>query len=87
MFDATTAERYGVLTEVANEPVAAALELARHIAAQSPFAVRRAKQLVNEGVARGGDAGLALEEQLQLECLQSTEFRAKMAAALGKGQK
>ena len=59
VFDGDEAARLGVVTRVADDPLAAARELAAEIAARSPDAVRAAKRLYDEswtGDARA-DAG------------------------------
>ena len=45
----------GLVTRLADDPLAAALELAREIAARSPDAVRRAKRLFDEGWTGSAD--------------------------------
>ncbi len=48
VFDGAEAARLGVVTRVADDPLAAARELAAEIAARSPDAVRAAKRLYDE---------------------------------------
>jgi enoyl-CoA hydratase/carnithine racemase len=56
----------GVCTRVADDPRAAALELAREIAGKSPDAIRAGKKLLNASVEVGVAEGLALESSLQI---------------------
>ena len=63
--------RYGLVEELADDAVAAALELAAHIAALPPTAVAMAKRIVYQG------AGLPLAVALELE-LESA-YRAKQS--------
>jgi enoyl-CoA hydratase/carnithine racemase len=55
----------GLATRVADDPRAAALALAREIAARSPEAVRAAKRLLNASVQVSLAEGLKLEEETQ----------------------
>lgn len=68
------AQRLGLVTRLADDPLAAALELAREIAANSPDAVRRAKRLFDEGWAGSAAETLALEARLQGELIRGGNF-------------
>ena len=59
------AKEMGIATHLAEDPHAAAMELAQEIAARSPDAVRAAKRLWNESVQGSVEEGLALEARLQ----------------------
>jgi enoyl-CoA hydratase/carnithine racemase len=59
----------GLATHLADDPLAAATELAREIASKSPDAIRAAKRLFNTAVNSGVREGLELEEQLQLSLM------------------
>jgi enoyl-CoA hydratase/carnithine racemase len=61
----TEAVALGLATHVADEPVEAALALAREIAERSPDAVRAAKRLFDGAFFGSLEAGLRLEEELQ----------------------
>lgn len=61
----TEAKELGLATHVAEDPRAAALELAREIATRSPDAVRAAKKLLNEATLGSVADGLRLEAELQ----------------------
>jgi enoyl-CoA hydratase/carnithine racemase len=72
----------GLVTRVAEDPRAAALELAREIAAKSPDAIRAAKRLLNEASRAPAADGLALEAELQRRLLGSPNQIAAAQAAL-----
>jgi enoyl-CoA hydratase/carnithine racemase len=59
----------GLATRVSDDPHAAARALAREIAEKSPHAIRAAKQLLDASHDVGVEAGLALEEKLQLSLI------------------
>lgn len=59
--DAAQAERWGLVTELADDPLAAATELATLIAGKSPSAIRAAKRLI--AMAEVSDAAAVLEEE------------------------
>jgi enoyl-CoA hydratase/carnithine racemase len=59
-FDAVQMQRWGLVTELAEDPRAAALALAQNIAGNSPAAVRAAKRLIGVAETKGrGDVLLA----------------------------
>jgi len=78
------AQRIGLVTRLADDPRAAALELAGEIAMRSPDAIRRGKRLLNEAVWAHAEESLALEESLQRELLGSPNQIAAVQAALAK---
>lgn len=59
--DAAQAERWGLVTEIADDPLAAAQALAETIAGKSPSAIRAAKRLI--GMAETNDAVAVLEAE------------------------
>jgi enoyl-CoA hydratase/carnithine racemase len=75
----------GLVTRLAEDPLAEALALAETIAGQSPDAVRAAKQLFNRGWDCSEREALALEAELQLRILgranQMEAVRAGMSGA------
>lgn len=79
---ANEALRIGLVTRIADDPRASALELAREIAARSPDAIRRGKRLLNEAARARSEDALALEEKLQRELLGSPNQVAAVQAAL-----
>jgi enoyl-CoA hydratase/carnithine racemase len=81
--DAAEAAEVGLLTRLADDPLAVARALAAAIAARSPDAVRAAKRLANEAFWGGPERGLALEEELQRGLLGSANQIAAVTAKLG----
>ncbi len=65
ILEAAEACELGLLTRIAEDPHAQAMELARTIAARSPDAVRAAKKLFEDSWHASPEAGLQLEESLQ----------------------
>jgi len=61
----TEAVALGLATRVADDPRAAALEVAAEIAGRSPDAIRAAKQLLDRSGVGSVEEGLRLEESLQ----------------------
>jgi enoyl-CoA hydratase/carnithine racemase len=80
VFDGVEAARLGVVTRVADDPVAAARELAADIASRSPDAVRAAKRLFDESWTGDAQRTLALEAELQLGLIGSPNQLAAVAA-------
>ena len=79
------AAEVGLVTHVADDPLAAARELAREIAARSPDAVRAAKRLFDEAWCdRSAERTLTLEAELQLGLISSQNQIEAVNAALGK---
>lgn len=74
----------GVVTRVAPDPLADALELAAEIAARSPDAVRGAKRLLQNAWIRPPQEGLALEAELQRALIGSPNQLAAVTAGLSK---
>jgi enoyl-CoA hydratase/carnithine racemase len=61
----TQAQALGLVTRVADDPLDAAMTLAREIAAKSPDAIRAAKRLFETAWHADPATGLSLEQQLQ----------------------
>jgi enoyl-CoA hydratase/carnithine racemase len=59
------AQQLGLVTRVADDPLAAALDLAREIASKSPDAIRAAKRLFEVAWRADPATGLDLEQSLQ----------------------
>jgi enoyl-CoA hydratase/carnithine racemase len=81
IFSAQEALSYGLATRIADDPRAAAFELAREIAAKSPDAIRAAKRMLNNLSVDPGPALLAesVEQQKLLGSSNQTEaVRANM---------
>jgi enoyl-CoA hydratase/carnithine racemase len=84
VFDAAEAARLGVVTRVADDPLAAARALAAEIAARSPDAVRAAKRLYDEAWTGPAPQTLALEAELQLGLVGSPNQLAAVTAGVTK---
>ena len=67
----TEAAQLGVVTHVADDPLAAAQELAAEIAGRSPDAMRAAKRLYDTSWHGPVEAGLLLETELQVGLIGS----------------
>ncbi len=80
--DAGEAERLGLVTRLAEEPLAAAIALATEIAGRSPDAVRAAKKLFGAGWEGSPSDALALEERLQRRLLAGGNQREAVRAGL-----
>jgi enoyl-CoA hydratase/carnithine racemase len=83
-FSGEEAQRLGVVTHVADDPLSAAKALAAQIASQSPDAVRRAKRLLNEAWTAGPEEALALEAKLQSEVIGRPNQIAAVTAGFSK---
>ena len=83
--EAAQAERWGLVTEVADDPQAAALELARVIAGKGPNAVRAAKRLIGYAESGASDVDvLEAESREQAALLGKPEQMEVIAAEFGK---
>lgn len=80
----TEAVSLGLATRVHDDPVAAALDAAREIAAKSPQAIRAAKRLLDRSRRLPEREGLELEEALQRELLGSESQLEAVRANLEK---
>lgn len=81
---AAEALQLGLVTRIADQPLAVAFDLARGIAARSPHAVQASKRLLNEAWRADARSGLGLEEELQLALLGSPNQIEAVKAALQK---
>ena len=82
---ADQAERWGLLTSLAEDPVAAAGELAAEIAGKSPSAIRAAKRLIDlaeSGAAR--ETVLMAESQEQADLVGKPDQMEVIAASMQK---
>ena len=77
------AVRLGLATTAADDPLAAARELAAEIAARSPDATRRGKALLERAWDMAPAESLALEEELQRELLGSPNQMKAVEAGMG----
>lgn len=82
--DATQAERWGLVTEIADDPLAVAQALAETIAGKSPSAIRAAKRLI--AVAETADASTVLdaESREQVELIGKPHQMEVIAASFAK---
>ena len=71
ILDGEQAKALGLVSHVAEDPHAQAMDLAREIASKSPDAIRSAKQLFEETWHADERSGLELETKLQLELIGS----------------
>ncbi|MDE3131503.1 MAG: crotonase/enoyl-CoA hydratase family protein [Acidobacteriota bacterium] len=76
------AHRLGLVTRLADDPLAAALASAHAIAQRSPDAVRAAKRLLDSGWSGSASDTLALEAALQGRLIGTPNQLAAMTAAL-----
>ncbi|TDK49667.1 crotonase/enoyl-CoA hydratase family protein [Antarcticimicrobium luteum] len=70
---AAQAEAWGLVTEIAGDPLARALELAAQIAGQSPAAIRAAKRLIAVAESAGREEVLLAESREQVGVLGKPE--------------
>ena len=84
VLDGDEAASLGVVTRVADDPLAAARALAAEIATRSPDAVRAAKRLYDEAWTGSPEQTLALEARLQLGLIGSPNQLAALTAGLTK---
>jgi enoyl-CoA hydratase/carnithine racemase len=84
VFSGEEALRLGVVTRLAEDPLAGAHELAREIAGRSPDAVRGAKRLFDQSWNAPAQEGLALEAEIQRRLIGSPNQIAAVMAGLAK---
>lgn len=78
------AARIGLVTRACEDPLDAALDTARMIAAQAPRAVRTAKRLLDESRGLSVAAALRLETELQRTLLAGSEQMEAVMAVMEK---
>jgi enoyl-CoA hydratase/carnithine racemase len=76
------AARLGLVTRVADDPLAAAQDLAAEIASRSPDAVRAAKRMLSEHWNVPREIGLMVENEVQIGLLGSPNQSAAVAAGI-----
>jgi enoyl-CoA hydratase len=81
---AEEAARFGLVNQIAEDPVAAALALARQIAAKSPLAVAGAKRSLNYSRGRPVEEGLRDVAAWNAATLVSADLTEAVKARLGK---
>ena len=83
-FDADEALHHGFITRIADDPHAAAMELAIMIASHSPHAVRGAKRLFNAAHDLDARGLLELETHEQMAVIGKANMMEAVAANMGK---
>lgn len=83
-FDAAEALHHGFITRIADDPHAAAMELATAIAAKSPHAIRGAKRLCNAAHDLDPRAMLEMETAEQIAVIGKPNMMEAVAANMGK---
>jgi enoyl-CoA hydratase/carnithine racemase len=84
VFSGAEAHELGLVTDLADDPLRRARELAAEIAQRSPDAVRAAKRLFESGWTATREQTLALEAELQLGLIGSPNQLAAVTAGLAK---
>lgn len=84
VFEGREALALGIATRLANDPVQAALAMARQIAGRSPDAVRAAKRLLRIGHEEMDRRVLSAEAAEQQVLLRSANHREAVAAGMAK---
>ena len=84
VFDGTRAKELGLVTEVSDDPLSAAHELAAQLAAKSPDAIAATKKLFHDTWTESPRAAFWTESQLQLRLLLGKNH--KIARAAGKAK-
>ena len=84
-FSGEEAQQLGIVTELADDPRQAALDLARQFAARSPDAVRGTKALYQQSWPRNSKL-LPEEAQIQQKIMAKPNFAKAVAATLQKTQ-
>jgi enoyl-CoA hydratase/carnithine racemase len=86
VFDGRRGLELGLVTELAEDPFAAAQELARTLAERSPDAVAAAKRLLDGAYEHGLSKQLKLERDLQLKLIRGKNHKIARAAGAAKTQ-
>jgi len=81
---AQQAESWGLVTELAEDPLAAAMQLATVIAEKSPTAIRAAKRLIEVAETQGVDDVLMAESREQTDLIGKPEQMEVIAANMQK---
>jgi len=82
--DTDQAASWGLITEVAEDPLAAATDLATTIAGKSPSAIRAAKRLITVAETQGAEAVLLAESEEQSNLVGKPHQMEVIAAEMGK---
>ncbi|MBD3662802.1 crotonase/enoyl-CoA hydratase family protein [Sulfitobacter aestuariivivens] len=81
---AEQAERWGMVTELSDDPLTRAMEMAGVIAGKSPSAIRAAKRLISFAEASDADAILEAESREQADLIGKPHQMEVIAAEFGK---
>ena len=81
---ADKAEKWGLVTELAEDPLAAAMDLAGVIAGKSPSAIKAAKRLISLAETADAQTVLNAESQEQAELMGKPHQMEVVAAEFGK---
>ena len=81
---AEEAQRLGLVTQLSDQPLEAALVLANEIATKNPEAISRAKHLYNHAIVAEDQQRLQLEEDLQKEILMTPNQLEALQANMAK---
>lgn len=81
---ADRAERWGLVTEISEDPLAAAMELAGVIAGKSPSAIKAAKRLISLAETADAQTVLNAESSEQAELMGKPHQMEVVAAEFGK---
>jgi enoyl-CoA hydratase/carnithine racemase len=84
VFDGTRALELGLVTELAEDPLAAAEEFARTLAARSPDAVAATKRLLNAAYHQSVAQQFGLERELQIKLIRGKNHKIARAASRAK---
>jgi enoyl-CoA hydratase/carnithine racemase len=84
VFSGSEAHELGIVTHLADDPLAAARELAAEIAAKSPDAIRGAKRLFDEAWTGSPEQTLTLEAAIQRGLIGSPNQLAAVTAGVTK---
>ncbi|WP_299724575.1 crotonase/enoyl-CoA hydratase family protein [uncultured Tateyamaria sp.] len=82
--EAAQAEAWGLVTEIADDPLAAAMELAEGLVLKSPSALRAAKGLIAFSETHGTDEVLLEESRVQAELIGKPDQMEVVAATFQK---
>ncbi|MEM9969037.1 MAG: crotonase/enoyl-CoA hydratase family protein [Pseudomonadota bacterium] len=82
--EASQAERWGLVTEIADDPLSAATELAGVIAGKSPSAIRAAKRLIRLAETANAQTVLDAESREQSDLVGKPHQLEVIAAEIGK---
>ena len=82
--EAEQAERWGLVTELAEDPLAAAMDLAATIAGKSPSAIRAAKKLIHIAETQEAQDVLEAESHIQAALIGKPEQMEVIAAQMQK---